>query len=125
MYVDTKETAFLHDLSKPSLEALSHVLRHPEKWPEGFEWDYEWCSTCAMGLAGLLWNQLVSDDPNEMLDRTASLFAARRADMAPIFSGDGNWIPLAEGCTVLRNLKSVTPDIVADEIDKYLASRAG
>lgn len=35
----------------PGLSALSDLLRHPERWPEGFRWDFLNCETCAMGLA--------------------------------------------------------------------------
>ena len=41
--------------SEPSLAALSHALRHPETWPEGFEWDYRRVDRCALGLADRLW----------------------------------------------------------------------
>lgn len=43
------------DLSKPSLAALSHVLRHPEIWPKGFKWNYDSCHRCGIGLTEVLW----------------------------------------------------------------------
>lgn len=30
---------------------LIRLLRTPSQWPEGFVWDFEHCSTCAIGLA--------------------------------------------------------------------------
>lgn len=47
----------LLDLSKPSLQALSHILRNRDLWPEGFVWDYNECTKCAMGMAHALWNK--------------------------------------------------------------------
>jgi hypothetical protein len=43
------------DLLVPSLENLAFMLRHPETWPEGFEWDYGCYAGCAVGLAHRLW----------------------------------------------------------------------
>lgn len=43
------------DLSKPSIRGLAWLLRHPERWPVGFEFDYGQCSRCAMGLAAQVW----------------------------------------------------------------------
>ena len=45
----------LLDLTKPSLKALSHILRHKELWPEGFKWYFGSCRSCAMGMAKILW----------------------------------------------------------------------
>lgn len=48
------------DLSKPSIEGLIYALRHPEVWPKGFEFDFRFCSKCAMGLAHAMWPQEIS-----------------------------------------------------------------
>ena len=39
----------------PSLKNLSYILRHREWWPDGFEWDYRYCASCAIGLCEKLW----------------------------------------------------------------------
>jgi hypothetical protein len=46
------------DLSKPSLAALEHVLRHQSLWPAGFTWNYCDWRCCAEGLAAQLWGRL-------------------------------------------------------------------
>jgi hypothetical protein len=38
------------DGQQPDLAALAQLLREPERWPEGFEWDYSNRGTCAIGL---------------------------------------------------------------------------
>lgn len=122
MFIDTKETSFLHDLSKPSLEALSHVLRHREMWPERFVWEYRTCETCAMGLAGRLWGMVVHVNPTASCRSTAAYFEMPIVDVHDIFRGCGSWVPREFG---MARLDAVTPDMVADQIDKYLASRVG
>lgn len=37
---DLIETETKPDLSKPSLEGLAWLLRHPEEWPDHYEWDF-------------------------------------------------------------------------------------
>lgn len=120
MFVDTQETAFLQDLSKPSLEALSHILRHTELWPVGFEWDYSECEKCAMGLAGKLWRMFVPINPNAAVLCAAEFFGITGKVSHEIFGGYGEWIPYVEGCQILRDLDIVTPEMVADQIDKHL-----
>lgn len=39
-----------------TLEGLAYVLRHRELWPSGFEWDYNECHACAIGMAMKLWS---------------------------------------------------------------------
>ena len=40
--------------SAPTLAELAEILRNRSRWPEGFEWDFNDCRTCAMGLAKVL-----------------------------------------------------------------------
>lgn len=102
MYVDTKETSFLHDLSKPSLESLSHILRHKELWPKDFTWYYLNCENCAMGLAWELWDQTI---------RSPSTAAMSEALKMPVFYARDIFLSMEEG---------TTPEQVADRIDAYL-----
>lgn len=111
------------DDAKPSLQALSHALRHPETWPAGFEWDFNNCDTCAMELAHRLW-----DDIPETLRNDGALVMARNfqmpyRDAANIFMGDGDWVPsVGTGSgRMVADLDAVTPAMVADQIDAYLA----
>ena len=47
--------ALARSLGTPSVDGLIYSLRHPETWPNGFSWDFEYCSSCAMGLSRALW----------------------------------------------------------------------
>jgi hypothetical protein len=47
------------DLTKPSKEALIHLLRNREKWPEGFSWEFTSTCRCAMGIAHQVWPEKV------------------------------------------------------------------
>ena len=106
MFVDTKETAFFYDLSKPSLQALSHILRHKELWPKDFNWDYGNCESCAMGLAARLWK--LSD-------------TIRITDCEITMSKDFG-ITVEQAYNIFIDLvvtkPEITPEMVADEIDK-------
>jgi hypothetical protein len=121
MFVDTKETSFLQDLTKPSLEALSHILRHKELWPTGFEWNYGFCYSCAMGLAGELWDVFVPRNPDAAVLNVSKAFGISRKVAGNIFGGEADWIPYHPGCVVVRDTNAVTPEMVADQIDKFLA----
>jgi hypothetical protein len=117
---------------KPSLAALSYALRHPEMWPKGFEWDYSFCHSCAMGLTVQLWPDTVSSIPH--FDPDSGNFFQWKATLQPLvginqfkfddifmnvnrqlFDPDGN-----------ENWKATAPYVepwdVADAIDAYLAT---
>lgn len=96
-------------LDKPSLRALSYLLRHREEWPAAFMWDFSFCDSCAMGLACDLWfrgrrmpGQLFPVD----LDMGYEAFS-------DIFERPWNYMGYREG-------QPVTPEMVADRIDAYL-----
>lgn len=93
------------DLDKPSLHALSYALRHPDTWPDGFVWDYKECDQCAMGLAHCLWRSSI---PEADTWNGASIMAKKFA------------MPYGEAENIFFNHKAVTPEMVADQIDKYL-----
>jgi hypothetical protein len=115
------------DLDKPSLHALSYALRHPDTWPEGFVWDYSDCDNCAMGLAHQLWKRkvpkvYVASGPSVM----ARVFAMPYAVADSIFVRPVAWAYTAskrllwwpKKCPI--PLAQITPEMVADQIDKYL-----
>jgi hypothetical protein len=119
--------ALFRDLDKPSLHALSYVLRHPDTWPEDFFWDYTGYDTCAMGLAHAVWKKHVPEPPREYgkgasqmarafkmpFDKAGNIFfhgaSAYRYQLGPLKL----W---------LRPYGSITPEMVADAIDQYLAA---
>jgi hypothetical protein len=93
-----------------NLQNLATVLRHREMWPEGFEWNYEKCSTCAMGLAWRL--GMISCHG---ISKAAEEFGIPYNVAFRIFL----WLTIERG-----GGKNVTPEHVADAIDAYLAEAA-
>jgi len=94
------------DFYKPSLRGLSYVLRHPDTF--GFVWDYRYCNTCAIQLAYKLWG--IGSGDREL----TRAFGVSVKVVDDIFYDVGN--------TNLENRSAdVTPGMVADAIDAYLA----
>lgn len=134
MSVDTKpqteSQALFHDLDKPSLHALSYALRHPDTWPEGFVWDFSQCEQCAMGLAHYLWRQLPIPDNLTGPTYMAREFAMPFSIAKDIFlANPGLWAPTKKGhkgmlwwkkSCLKSDFDAITPEMVADQIDKYL-----
>lgn len=124
-------TAEFKNANKPTLHGLSYALRHPETWPDDFYWDFNYCTNCAMGLAFALWSQ---KDVSDMSDRqvisgTAHMMSMPYEDATRIFYGN-NWSPKIERERLFGLLapevkftpyEKITPEMVADEIDRYLA----
>lgn len=132
--VKTRSEALVlfHNLDKPSLHALSYALRHPDTWPQGFVWNYGQCNQCAMGLARALWKHQI---PQGFNDDGASIMAREfampytAAECIFLGNGDNSWIPTSieehgrlwwKKETHMTDFGRVTPDMVADQIDKYL-----
>lgn len=93
--------------ARPSLRALSEILRDPARWPAGFVWDYTDCDTCAMGMALELWPDGVAEaDEVEMM----RVFGMPRDIAINIFC----WLEVDGTFDVVK------PDHVADAIDDYL-----
>jgi hypothetical protein len=90
------------DLTKPSLIALSWVLRHKEAWPPGYRWDYSHLYSCAIGIYRRSWplaGPLSGAIKRQQYENMFCHYAYR-----PVRDAD------------------VTPEMVADRIDAYLAS---
>lgn len=141
---DEQEKLFA-DLDKLSLHALSYALRHPDTWPEGFVWNYHRCESCAMGLAHQLWKSKVPITcPDNGASRMAHTFAMPYEAAKSIFLGmegseAADWMP-GEAITQTKNTGhlwwkkssttthyfsdhvAVSPEMVADQIDAYLAT---
>jgi hypothetical protein len=92
----------------PTLENLATVLRHRQMWPEGFEWDYRCCESCALGLAWRL----------GMISLDTIHTAAEEFDI-PYYVAMRIFLLLAAKCGGMRD---ITPEHVADAIDAYLAT---
>lgn len=116
------------NLDKPSLHALSYILRHPDTWPNGFVWNYGACATCAMGLAHRLWDvsQTKKDNAASIMSRTFGI-GYEVADS--IFMGQVRGKPAQwrkNGPQWWRRsvaLNDVSPEMVADAIDAHLVSK--
>ena len=125
-----EKTALFDDLNRPSLHALSYVLRQPHMWPRNFHWNYSNCETCAMGLAHLLWHSIPSATQEDGASIMAREFAIPFGISRSIFLG-GTWTPIKIEVTGALwwkqeihsyNFERVTPEMVADQIDAYLAN---
>lgn len=100
-----KPNEVVPSFDKPSLRALSYALRHQELWPKDFKWAFHDCTTCAMGLAGRLWKTI------PLLSYMEGAFGMDYQSAKDIFGGWGYMLSLPE----------ITPEMVADKIDEYLA----
>jgi hypothetical protein len=106
---------------EPSLENLAYVLRHQELWPEGFVWDYRNSSTCALGLCKKLYNLCPEQVDFRLVQSpgaSKSIFCDWGNEAKPVMLF--GFIPLWE-----RKLEmyEITPEIVADRIDNWLATQ--
>jgi hypothetical protein len=116
--------ANIPDISKPSLEGLSYVLRHKETWPVGFVWDFDLPSQCALGLCREIWVR----DETKWFDgilndrgtlRTAIDWAEVTFRMAPE-DADKVFYSASWGHDLGKPITEAQPKDVADAIDAYL-----
>jgi hypothetical protein len=133
------------NLDKLSLRGLSYALRHPETWPKGFVWNYNNCDNCAMGLAHKLWHQVqFHPHPNVGSSLMAREFSIPFAQAKNIFFGSNakrfmavtvtslvetSWFGFRKKYATAEvrrpiSREMVTPEMVADDIDAYLAHQA-
>lgn len=96
------------DNRQATLENLSFTLRHPDMWPNGFEWNYSDCNRCAMGLAHKMWPKIVREPTTSAM---VSAFGINDAKAADIFTGAARGDYSGFGVTATR---------VADLIDELL-----
>lgn len=111
--IDDKTAALL---ASPTLEGLAYRLRHKETWPKDFEFDFDRCHRCAMGLAFQSWFSRVEHEPqgnwagdhlSAWLRWTSRVFAIPYWDAEKIFgAGTANH----------------RPSTIARRIDAYLAT---
>jgi hypothetical protein len=116
----------------PSLPALAYVLRHRELWPEGFVWNFIGCETCAMGLAFQIWpgaGWRPETDGSSWHIWTSRTFGLSYEEVDRVFfrapeakDPSYHWVVSATMPFIERRLTlgSVTPEMVADTIDRFL-----
>lgn len=108
----------------PSVHAVTHALRHRETWPKSFYWTYRSMCGCAMGLAHATWPASFPF-PDRMNASDHVALWARLFDVPP----DMMWPVLMERSHYESRYgvtsDQITPDAVADELDKLLAWRQG
>lgn len=120
--------ALARSLGAPSLDGLAYALRHPETWPKGFVWDFNECSRCAMGLAHALWGDApVNGNNDAWTSASARLLAVPYEEADRIFYWEGyqqvrpkKFLGIKIGSVVV-DADNVTPGMVADAIDTYIA----
>ncbi len=100
----------MRDLSQPTLENLSYLLRHKGLWPDGFVWDFSAVGGCAIGLA----------IAQKWLPRKAFFQDMTRVFGMPRDEVDRICHDLGWNSRV-GNYRKVGPIKVANAIDKYLA----
>ncbi len=104
-------------LNTPSLERLSYLLRHRELWPKGFEWDFPRCDSCAMGLAIAMWHLTpITRKSREEYYNDWYLAISQNFDLD---SKTMRMFCSPSGYEVSKY--TITPEMVADKIDAYLA----
>lgn len=107
---------------EPSLPNLSYVLRHKEYWPEGFEWDYRYPSSCAIGLCEELYGQRVSQLDGS-LEISVGSVRGEGNSFSDIFCNTRETYRVF-GFSLWPLVHSdITPEIVADRIDRWLANQ--
>jgi hypothetical protein len=92
------------DLSKPSVRGLAWLLRHPERWPADFEFDFWDSRTCAKGLAHRQWpNEVPSPLSCECITQALGI---TEAQTDRIFNGSRLWRTL-----------DISPETIAADLD--------
>jgi len=98
-------------LLEPSLRNLSYLLRHPELWPAGFQFNFAHRQTCAMGLAHRVWGQRHMPWP----------YFAETAELLGI-SPDLAFRLFVLAPSRVVSYCDVMPELLADRIDEALSA---
>lgn len=101
---------------------LADVLRHPDKWPPGFVWDYVRCETCAIGMMGQLLGLKGLATSVPTIDQLVEVLGISHRDADRIFTRLHFEHPGGEKVGPLDTREPVTPEEVAEELES-LANR--
>lgn len=121
-YDTLNEAEALFKIGDPSLRSLAYILRRRELWPKEFVWNFSHCASCAMGLAAELWYKGV--DPWEVIEKLNDLNIDHAINLFTFLGYISKYS--------VKNYKyygvidrPITPEMVADKIDAYLAGKGG
>lgn len=111
------------DTSRPSLEALAYVLRHPDTWPKGFEWDNTRLQQGSVGLTVKLWGGPAFNIYNDIILNHLAVMLKTTPDIARrLFRSSWPYCYRVLGVPVWPRLRrAVTPEIAARAVDRALA----
>jgi hypothetical protein len=104
------------DITKPSIEALSYVLKNKNLWPRTFNWFYSDHYNCAIGLAAQLWPKSFRDRGFASSAEAASVLGMRIETSYDIFLEMHKHLGIEE--------RDVTPEMVALELDKLVRCKS-
>lgn len=110
--------------TKLMLSDLAWRLRNPETWPTDFEWLYEECHMCAMGLALSLLGrgaEVLECNPSDSYAHAAELTRSVVIGTHEMSEDEFDAIFRDVSDELEIRMKDVTPEHVADAIDLYLA----
>jgi hypothetical protein len=93
---------------------LADDLRHRERWPLGFKWDYGFCSTCAIGLFFRLRDEYCPF-------MTDSKVAYMTKKYLSITEWTRIFVSLAASLDI--DMRDITPDMVANAIEETVRSK--
>lgn len=91
---------------------LIALLRDQSKWPAGFAWNFQSCSTCAIGLAFKTHAIGMIDEGRQYIEPVLGLTQRQGIDIFAPHTLPGG---LAEGYGLPR--REVTPEMVADKLE--------
>jgi len=92
------------------------LLNHTN-WPEGFEWYWDICQKCAMGLLARQENLVPGLEVGPAVTQTASILGIRATEASFLFFEafikDGK----------IQSYRTITPEMAADVITDWLARK--
>lgn len=111
------------DTSRPSLKALAYVLRHPDTWPKGFEWDNTRLQQGSVGLLVKLWGGPGFNVDNALILNHLAVMLKTSPDIASrLFLSEMPYCYRILGVPVWpRSRRAVTPEIAALAVDNVMA----
>jgi hypothetical protein len=107
----------------PNLKSMSYALRNTSTWPNDFVWNCEYYENGPPGLAIAIWNlnPTKADKKDGYKSLLAKTFSLNWTDSVKLFQTFEYKIKTSWITQSFVDLNAVTPEMVADKIDKYLS----